>query len=151
VYILYLANSFDQYFLIIKWFSTNTPSGSLLIWRKLFTDCLKFQGNSGDHQAGKTKGGCPGQRPDGFWRPLRTETRQSLWAICTSAPSSTVYKSASCFIAAETGFWTGKTALSKGPEEKKADKERLFLGLFEASKSALPVPGGWQFVGRLLS
>jgi len=62
-----------------------------------------------------------------------------------------VYKSASCFIAAETGFWTGKTALSKGPEEKKADKERLFLGLFEASKSAVPVPGGWQFVGRLLS
>ena len=45
-------------------------------------------------------------------------------------------------------FGAGEAALGKASEARSAD-ERLFWGLFEAGKSALPVPGGWQLAGRL--
>jgi len=54
----------------------------------------------------------------------------------------------SCFDA-ETSFRAGKTVLDKGPKAKRLTK-KLFLGFFEASKSTVLVPGGWQLVGGLL-
>lgn len=53
--------------------------------------------------------------------------------------------------AAETSFRTGKTALGKGPEAKKAEKKLFLRFFFLKPETAVFVLGGWQLVSRLLS